>query len=92
MLTVGFFFSKIKNHLSRLHKSEDTVVLEGKRLILDAFKAGFYPEVFLFSRLILLADIPFDKSKNLAMYQMSYRNISAWSDLKTSPGLLGKLR
>lgn len=75
--------------MSRVHKNDDTVVLEGKRMIVDAIRAGFYPDIFVFSRLNLLADIPFDKCQELALYQIPYRNISLWSELKTPPGLMG---
>ena len=79
----------LMKQVSHTHKSDDTVVLEGKRMILDAFKAGLYPSIVVFSRLRLLADIPFDKDKDLAMYQIPYRNINMWSELSTPPGLMG---
>ena len=75
--------------MSHAHKSDDTIILEGKRLIVDAFRAGLYPDAFVFSRLNLLAEIPFDKDRDLAMYQIPYRNIQAWSELKTTPGIMG---
>ncbi len=72
-------------------KSDDTIVLEGKRLIVDAMKAGFYPDVFVFSRLNTLLDIPFDKSRDIDIYQIPYRSIKLWSELKAQPGLMGIL-
>ena len=81
---------KLRRKLSHVTKHDDTVILEGKRLIIDAIKAGFYPNIFVFSRLNLLDGFPFDKSKNLAMYQIPYRNIGLWSELSTSPGFMGQ--
>ena len=54
----------LKRELSLCKRRDsDKVLLEGKRLIQDAIEAGFYPETFLFSRLNLLPEIPFDKSR-----------------------------
>ena len=78
--------------MSHTHKNEDTVILEGKRLIVDAMRAGHHPSVFVFSRLNLLQGFPFDLSRELAMYQIPYRNLRAWSELKTHPGFMGRSR
>jgi hypothetical protein len=72
------------------NKNEDVVILEGKRLILDAMNSGLYPKTFVFSRLNLLEGFPFDKSKPLKMFEIPYKNISVWTDLSTSPGIMGK--
>ena len=68
---------QLARNLSRVNKRSENVVLEGKRLIIDAIKAGIYPKIFVFSRLNLLIDFPFDKSKNLAMYQIPYRSVQS---------------
>ena len=81
----------LKKELSHLDKKDDTVVLETKRLIKDAIEAGLYPSTLVFSRLNLLEGIPFDLDKKLAMYQIPYRNISAWSELSVHPGVMGTL-
>ena len=81
---------KLRKNLSHSYKHDDNVILEGKRLIIDAIKAGCYPSIFVFSRLNLLRGFAFDLSKNLAMYQVPFRDIKAWSDLTTSPGFIGK--
>ena len=65
--------------------------MEGTRTIQEAMKAGFYPKTFAFSRLNLLPDFDFDKSKELNMVQIPYRNIQVWSNVSTSPGIMGKL-
>ena len=66
------------------------MILEGKRLIVDAMRAGHHPSVFVFSRLNLLDGFPFDLAKEIAMYQIPYRNIKGWSELKTQPGFMGE--
>ena len=81
---------KLRKNLSHSYKHDDNIVLEGKRLIIDAMRAGCYPSIFVFSRLNLLQGFPFDLSKSLAMYQVPYRDIKAWSDLSTSPGFIGE--
>lgn len=81
---------KLHRTLSHHGKSDDNIVLEGRRLIVDAMKAGFYPSVFVFSRLNLLKGFPFDVSRSIAMYQIPYRNIAGWSELKTQPGFMGE--
>ena len=83
---------KLQKKLSHMNKTDDTIVLEGKRLILDAMSVGLNPSVFVFSRLNLLKGFKFDLEQGLAMYQVPYRNISAWSQLKTHPGFMGKRR
>jgi hypothetical protein len=67
----------------------DLVVLEGKRLIVEALEAGLKPETFVFSRINLLAQLPLDRLKDCQLVQIPYRNIVAWSELKTSPGFMG---
>jgi len=70
--------------------SEELVVLEGKRLIIEALQAGLKPETFIFSRINLLPEFPLDKLQDCQMVQIPYKNISAWSELKTSPGFMGE--
>lgn len=80
----------MKHLLSPAYRDDDAVILEGYRLIVDAIRAGFYPNIFAFSRLKCLRHIPFDLNRDHAMYQIPYTNITAWSDLKTPPGLMGE--
>ena len=84
---------RLKKEFNTAKKSEQEkplILLEGKRIIQDAMNAGFYPKTFVFSRLNLLGDIPFDTSKDINMVQIPYKNIKVWSDLSTSPGIMGK--
>ena len=77
--------------LSPSRRSPDAVILEGRRLIADAINAGFYPSLFVFSRIKCLKDIPFDLSRSHEMYQIPFTNIAAWSELKAPPGVMGKI-
>ena len=77
--------------LSPSRRSPDAVILEGRRLIADAINAGFYPSLFVFSRIKCLKDIPFDLSRSHEMYQIPFTNIAAWSKLKAPPGVMGKI-
>lgn len=70
---------------------KEVILLEGKRTIIDAINAGCRPKHFIFSRLNLLEDIPFEvlqKEPGFKMTQIPYKNINVWSDLSTSPGIM----
>lgn len=64
------------------------MLLEGFRLIEDAIRAGIVPKVIFFSR---LSDIlPLSFPKEVQLYKIPYRTIQLWSNLTTSPGIIGK--
>lgn len=75
-------------HQPSTWRNDGLVILEGKRLILEALEAGLEPETFVFSRLSLLAEFPLEKLQDCQIIQVPYRNISVWSELKTSPGFM----
>ncbi|KYN28937.1 PREDICTED: rRNA methyltransferase 3, mitochondrial [Trachymyrmex cornetzi] len=63
------------------------MLLEGFRLIQDAIQAGIVPKVIFFSR---LSDVlPLSLSKEVKLYKIPYRTIQLWSNLTTSPGIIG---
>ncbi|XP_018355228.1 PREDICTED: rRNA methyltransferase 3, mitochondrial [Trachymyrmex septentrionalis] len=63
------------------------MLLEGSRLIEDAIQAGIVPKVIFFSR---LSDIlPLSLPKEVKLYKIPYRTIQLWSNLTTSPGIIG---
>ncbi|KAJ9590657.1 hypothetical protein L9F63_016328, partial [Diploptera punctata] len=66
------------------------IVLESKRLIKDAIKAGYIPEQVFFSRVKDAADLNLPDITQL--YKVSYKVIGLWSDVTTSPGVIGFLR
>ena len=66
------------------------MLLEGKRLIREALVAGCELQYLIFSR---LDDANYFKDvlpkKNCTLLKMFYRDIQVWSDLVTSPGIIG---
>ncbi|XP_071562527.1 rRNA methyltransferase 3, mitochondrial [Temnothorax nylanderi] len=63
------------------------MLLEGLRLIEDAIQAGVVPKVIFFNR---LSDIlPLSLPKEVKLYKIPYRTIQLWSNLTTSPGIIG---
>lgn len=64
------------------------MLLEGSRLIEDAIRAGLVPKVIFFNR---LSDIlPLSLPTEVKLYKIPYRTIQLWSNLTTSPGIIGK--
>jgi hypothetical protein len=75
---------------SRKQRQERSlIVLEGKRLIKDAMEAGYIPHMVFFSRVKDAADLKLP-DVGVELYKMPYRSISLWSDLTTSPGVVGE--
>lgn len=70
-------------------KKRCLIVLEGKRLIKDAMEAGYVPHMVFFSRVKDAADLNLP-DVGVELYKISYKSISLWSDLTTSPGILGE--
>ncbi|XP_011869945.1 PREDICTED: rRNA methyltransferase 3, mitochondrial [Vollenhovia emeryi] len=63
------------------------MLLEGYRLIKDALEAGVVPKVIFFNR---LSDIlPLSLPAEVTLYKIPYRTIQLWSNLTTSPGIIG---
>lgn len=66
------------------------MLVEGKRLIKEALLSGCKLQYLLFSRLDDIEDM-----KNLLpklgakLYKMPYREMQAWSELTTTPGVMG---
>ncbi|XP_027623681.1 rRNA methyltransferase 3, mitochondrial isoform X2 [Tupaia chinensis] len=65
------------------------ILLEGRRLIADALKAGAVPKVFFFSRLEYIKELPVDKLKGVSLIKVKFEDIKDWSDLVTPQGILG---
>ncbi|XP_058561393.1 rRNA methyltransferase 3, mitochondrial isoform X1 [Neofelis nebulosa] len=65
------------------------ILLEGRRLIADALKAGAVPKVFFFSRLEYLKELPIDKLKGVSLIKVKFEDIKDWSDLVTPQGIMG---
>nr|XP_017532807.2 rRNA methyltransferase 3, mitochondrial [Manis javanica] len=65
------------------------ILLEGRRLIADALRAGAVPKVFFFSRLEYIKELPIDKLKGVSLIKVKFEDIKDWSDLVTPQGIMG---
>lgn len=92
-------YTKMDNHDTRItkimslvktpRKTGQLMLLEGLRLIQEALEARCHMEYLLFSRLKEVSGLrPFLPSKG-RLYKMPYREMQVWSDLTTTPGIMG---
>ncbi|XP_004594086.2 rRNA methyltransferase 3, mitochondrial isoform X2 [Ochotona princeps] len=65
------------------------ILLEGRRLIADALRAGAVPQVFFFSRLEYLRELPLEKLRGVSLIKVKFEDIKDWSDLVTPQGIMG---
>ncbi|EHB13354.1 RNA methyltransferase-like protein 1 [Heterocephalus glaber] len=65
------------------------ILLEGRRLIADALKAGAVPKVFFFSRLEYVKELPAHKLKGVSLIKVKFEDIKDWSDLVAPQGIMG---
>ncbi|XP_015292907.3 rRNA methyltransferase 3, mitochondrial isoform X1 [Macaca fascicularis] len=70
-------------------EKQGKILLEGRRLITDALKAGAVPKMFFFSRLEYLKELPVDKLKGVSLIKVKFEDIKDWSDLVTPQGIMG---
>ncbi|XP_025871865.1 rRNA methyltransferase 3, mitochondrial isoform X1 [Vulpes vulpes] len=70
-------------------EKQGKILLEGRRLIADALKAGAVPKVFFFSRLEYIKELPIDKLKGVSLIKVKFEDIKDWSDLVTPQGIMG---
>lgn len=71
-------------------EKQGKILLEGRRLIADALKAGAVPKVFFFSRLEYIKELPLDKLKGVSLIKVKFEDIKDWSDLVTPQGIMGQ--
>ncbi|XP_068945818.1 rRNA methyltransferase 3, mitochondrial [Petaurus breviceps papuanus] len=65
------------------------ILLEGRRLIADALRAGAVPQTIFFSRLEYVKELPEDKLKGVSLIKVKFDDIKEWSDLVTPQGIIG---
>ncbi|XP_022246729.1 rRNA methyltransferase 3, mitochondrial-like isoform X2 [Limulus polyphemus] len=70
-------------------EKKERILLEGRRLISDAISADIHPESIFFSQEQNLREIPLNEVVNVQLFKVSYKQLSLWSDLTTSPGVMG---
>jgi len=75
----------------KARKASNRICLEGERLISDALKAGAKADSIFFSRIELLNNLPLTRENcsSTKLYQINYNQVQLWSDLTTSPGIIG---
>lgn len=75
----------------RLRDTNDLILLEGKRLIRDALESKCKLHSIIFSRKSLVDYLkPYLPRTGANIYKIPYKEIQMWSDLTTSPGIMGK--
>jgi tRNA G18 (ribose-2'-O)-methylase SpoU len=89
---IELFFSSVMSNVksSKARKASGRILLEGERLIADAMNAGANAETIFFSDTKLLTTLPLIKYPSIELYQVHHSKIQLWSDLITSPGIMGK--
>ncbi|XP_068124705.1 rRNA methyltransferase 3, mitochondrial isoform X1 [Hyperolius riggenbachi] len=65
------------------------VLLEGRRLLVDAMEAGAVLQTMFFSRVDQLKDLPSDKLQNAELIKVKFEDIKLWSDVVTPQGIMG---
>ena len=75
---------------SKARKINKKILLEGERLIGDALKCGLTAEALFFSKQELIDSLPTQISSATKVYQVNHNKIQLWSELTTSPGILGQ--
>lgn len=72
-------------------KSKESILLEGKRLIKEALLAGCKLQYVLFSKKNDIEDLKEYLPKTGAkLYKLPYKEMQAWSELSTTPGIMGR--
>ncbi|KAI4487851.1 hypothetical protein M0802_011739 [Mischocyttarus mexicanus] len=71
----------------KLREKSNQICMEGYRLIKDGIEAGVKLEAIFFSRLSDIVDLPL--RNEVKLYKVPYRTMQLWSNLTTSPGILG---
>lgn len=71
-------------------EKQGKILLEGRRLIADALKAGAVPKIFFFSRLEYIKELPIEKLKGVSLIKVKFEDIKDWSDLVTPQGIMGQ--
>ncbi|KAI9560445.1 hypothetical protein GHT06_014463 [Daphnia sinensis] len=85
--TLSSLIQNVKSAKAR--QATGKILLEGERLISDAMCAGAHAEAIFFSNVKLLTTLPLKNHMSTKLYQVNQDKIQLWSDLTTSPGIMG---
>ncbi|CAL1570723.1 unnamed protein product [Knipowitschia caucasica] len=72
----------------RFRESQGKILLEGRRLIIDALNAGANPQMVFFSSTDRLLELPLDKLKRASLVKVKFGDIKLWSDLVAPQGVI----
>ncbi|XP_066151868.1 rRNA methyltransferase 3, mitochondrial [Euwallacea fornicatus] len=81
--------TKIMSDVKTNQKKSGLMLLEGKRLIREALLTGCEMEYLLFSRMDEVDYLKPYFLKSGRLYKIPYRELQSWSNLTTSPGVMG---
>ena len=87
---ISFYYSQImmKTKSKKEREKRKEIILEGRRLIIDALKANVVMKALYFSKTELLENFP-SKSINFPVFKLPYKHFKLWTDTETPQGILG---
>ncbi|XP_063300657.1 rRNA methyltransferase 3, mitochondrial [Pelobates fuscus] len=65
------------------------VLLEGRKLLVDALEAGALLKTLFFSRVEYLKELPSDKLKQAKLIKVKFEDVKMWSDVMSPQGIIG---
>ncbi|XP_026880502.2 rRNA methyltransferase 3A, mitochondrial [Electrophorus electricus] len=69
-------------------EQQGRVLLEGRRLICDALRAGAAPQMLFFSRVEKLRELPLHELRHATLIKVKFEDIKMWSDLVSPQGVI----
>ncbi|VVC92451.1 unnamed protein product [Leptidea sinapis] len=85
---ISSLFVKLKSKKERLRTGQ--MLVEGWRLIVDGLEAKCKLQYIIFSQISDLNNLrPFLPKTGVQIFKIPYKEIEMWSDVVTSPGILG---
>ncbi|XP_048840561.1 rRNA methyltransferase 3B, mitochondrial [Brienomyrus brachyistius] len=72
----------------KYREQQGKVLLEGRRLICDALRAGALPQTLFFSSVEQLRELPLDRLRRASLVKVTGGDIQTWSDLVTPQGVI----
>ncbi|XP_060068487.1 rRNA methyltransferase 3, mitochondrial-like [Ylistrum balloti] len=72
----------------KLRENDRTILLEGSRLITDAFKAGGRPKSVYFKDFNALQQLPKEYLEQVPVYKCDERQMNSWSDMTSTSDIM----
>ncbi|XP_072325939.1 rRNA methyltransferase 3A, mitochondrial [Scyliorhinus torazame] len=73
----------------KFRDQQGKILVEGRRLIIDALGAGALLQTLFFSTVDSLKELPLEKLKHVKLIKVKFEEIKMWSDLVTPQGAMG---